>query len=50
MNFVHKAKGPDGEYVPVPPMEGTIVMNLGDMMQRWSADKLKATVSLHLRC
>nr|XP_022335771.1 UPF0676 protein C1494.01-like [Crassostrea virginica]XP_022335778.1 UPF0676 protein C1494.01-like [Crassostrea virginica]XP_022335785.1 UPF0676 protein C1494.01-like [Crassostrea virginica] len=38
-----EAKGPDGEYVPVPPMEGTIVMNLGDMMQRWSADKLKAT-------
>ncbi|XP_048731182.1 uncharacterized protein LOC125648250 isoform X2 [Ostrea edulis] len=38
-----EAKGPNGEYVPVSPVDHTIVMNLGDMMQRWSADRLKAT-------
>ncbi|XP_061170505.1 uncharacterized protein LOC133179804 [Saccostrea echinata] len=38
-----EAKGPSDEYLPVPPVEGSIVMNLGDMMQRWSADRLKAT-------
>ncbi|XP_061170418.1 uncharacterized protein LOC133179710 [Saccostrea echinata] len=38
-----EAKSPSDEYLPVPPVEGTIVMNVGDMMQRWSADRLKAT-------
>ncbi|XP_062592081.1 uncharacterized protein LOC134253570 [Saccostrea cucullata] len=38
-----EAKGPSDGYHPVPPVEGTIVMNIGDMMQRWSADRLKAT-------
>lgn len=42
-----QAKVQDGDYVPVHPIEDTIVMNLGDMMQRWSADRLKATV-LHV--
>jgi isopenicillin N synthase-like dioxygenase len=26
------------------PIPGTIVVNIGDLMQRWTADKLKATV------
>ncbi|XP_048239546.1 UPF0676 protein C1494.01-like [Haliotis rufescens] len=30
--------------MPVIPIEGTIVVNIGDLMQRWTADKLKATV------
>ncbi|XP_071114329.1 uncharacterized protein [Haliotis cracherodii] len=34
----------DGTYISVPPIEGTIVVNIGDLMQRWTADKLKATV------
>lgn len=38
-----QAKIQGGDYVPVNPIEDTIVMNLGDMMQRWSADRLKAT-------
>ncbi|XP_078619917.1 uncharacterized protein LOC144886937 isoform X2 [Branchiostoma floridae x Branchiostoma japonicum] len=33
----------DGEYVPAPPIPGTIVVNIGDTFQRWSADKLKST-------
>ncbi|XP_077987162.1 uncharacterized protein LOC144441458 [Glandiceps talaboti] len=32
-----------GKYVAATPIEDTIVINLGDMMQRWTADKLKAT-------
>ncbi|CAH3197153.1 unnamed protein product [Porites evermanni] len=34
----------EGKFVPAPPIEGTIVVNIGDMMERWTADKLKSTV------
>ncbi|XP_055998562.1 uncharacterized protein LOC125648249 [Ostrea edulis] len=36
-------KAPNGDYMPVKPIEGAIVMNLGDLMERWTADRLKAT-------
>ncbi|XP_048731183.2 uncharacterized protein LOC125648251 [Ostrea edulis] len=36
-------KAQNGDYMPVKPIEGAIVMNLGDMMERWTADSLKAT-------
>ncbi|XP_077978753.1 uncharacterized protein LOC144434172 [Glandiceps talaboti] len=32
-----------GQYVPAEPIEGTILVNLGQFMERWSAGKLKAT-------
>lgn len=32
------------EYVPAPPLPGTIVVNVADLMQRWTADQLKSTV------
>jgi len=35
----------DGEYIPATPIPGTIVVNIGDLMQRWTADRLIATVS-----
>lgn len=31
------------QYIPATPIPGTIVVNIGDLMQRWTADKLKAT-------
>ncbi|CAH1773303.1 unnamed protein product [Owenia fusiformis] len=34
----------DGDFVPATPIPGTIVVNLGDMMQRWTDDKLKSTI------
>lgn len=34
----------DGSYIPATPIPGTIVVNIGDLMQRWTADKLKSTV------
>jgi isopenicillin N synthase-like dioxygenase len=30
--------GADGDWVEVAPIEGTMVVNLGDLMQRWSND------------
>ncbi|XP_019628255.1 PREDICTED: UPF0676 protein C1494.01-like [Branchiostoma belcheri] len=33
----------DHRWVPVPPIPGTVVVNIGDMMQRWSGDKLRST-------
>ncbi|XP_060085096.1 uncharacterized protein LOC132564460 [Ylistrum balloti] len=33
----------EGEYIPAPPIPGTVLINLGDMMQRWTADELLAT-------
>lgn len=38
----------EGDYEPAPPIPGTIVVNIGDLMQRWTADKLIATVSCSL--
>ncbi|XP_077986165.1 uncharacterized protein LOC144440653 [Glandiceps talaboti] len=32
----------DGQYVKATPVEGTVLVNLGDLMQRWTADTLKS--------
>ena len=32
-----------GEWVDAPPIEGTFVVNIGDMMARWSNDRYKST-------
>ena len=33
-----------GRYVSAPPIPDTVVVNLGDLMQRWTADVLVSTV------
>ncbi|CAC5373783.1 unnamed protein product [Mytilus coruscus] len=33
----------DGQFVPATPIPGTILVNIGDILQRWTADKLMAT-------
>jgi len=33
----------NGVWVAAPPIDGTFVVNLGDMMQRWSNDRYKST-------
>lgn len=38
-----RAKMLNDEWVNVPPVENSIVVNVGDMLQRWSNDKLRAT-------
>lgn len=32
-----------GEWVDAPPIDGTFVVNIGDMMARWSNDRYKST-------
>jgi len=32
-----------GNYVPAPPIPGTILVNIGDLMQRWTEGALRAT-------
>ena len=34
----------NSDYIPARPIPGTIVVNIGDLMQRWTADKLVSTV------
>ncbi|XP_045167127.2 uncharacterized protein LOC123530421 [Mercenaria mercenaria] len=34
---------PGKGFVPATPIPGTVVVNIGDLMQRWTADKLVAT-------
>lgn len=33
-----------GVFMPAPPVEGAIVFNIGDFLQRWSNDTLKSTL------
>lgn len=35
--------GEEGRWVDVDPVEGALVVNIGDMMSRWSGGKWKAT-------
>ncbi len=35
----------DGQWFETIPEPNTIMMNIGDMMQRWTADKFISTVS-----
>ncbi|KAK2179384.1 hypothetical protein NP493_494g04027 [Ridgeia piscesae] len=34
----------DGEFVPATPMDGVVLVNVGDLMQQWTADKLVSTI------
>ena len=35
-----------GHFVPVTPIPGTVVINIGDIMQRWTSDALRSTVRI----
>ncbi len=34
---------PNGEWVAAPPMDNTLVINVGDLLERWSNNKLPST-------
>ncbi|XP_078359493.1 uncharacterized protein LOC144643969 [Oculina patagonica] len=34
----------NGQFVPATPMKGTVLVNIADFMQRWTADRFKSTV------
>jgi isopenicillin N synthase-like dioxygenase len=38
-----QVKNSNDEYVAAPPIEGTIVINAGDLLARWSNDIIKST-------
>jgi isopenicillin N synthase-like dioxygenase len=33
----------DGDWVEAPPVDGTFIINIGDMMMRWSNDRFVST-------
>lgn len=39
-----EARTPDGRWLPVLPKPGDLVVNLGDMMQRWTNDRWVSTL------
>ena len=38
-----QARLPEGHWVDVPPVEGTLVVNFGQVLERWSAGRIRAT-------
>lgn len=39
-----EARNAAGEWIAVPPIDGTFVVNIGDMMARWTNDRFASTV------
>ncbi|XP_031574827.1 2-oxoglutarate-dependent dioxygenase ecdK-like isoform X2 [Actinia tenebrosa] len=33
----------EGKYIPVTPVKGAVIVNIADLMQRWTSDRLKST-------
>ena len=45
-----QARSRTGEWVDVPPLEGTLVVNFGQVLERWSAGRIRATEHRVLGC
>lgn len=39
-----EARNAAGDWIAVPPIEGTFVVNIGDMMARWTNDRFASTI------
>ncbi|KAM3084492.1 hypothetical protein ACMFMF_001848 [Clarireedia jacksonii] len=39
-----QVRSPKGTYVDATPVEGTVVVNAGDLLARWSNDRIKSTL------
>jgi len=44
MNTVLQVQRRDGEWIDANPIPNTVLINIADMMQRWTSDKLTAVV------
>jgi isopenicillin N synthase-like dioxygenase len=38
-----QASSADGSWIDVPPLEGTLVVNFGQVFEQWSAGRIRAT-------
>jgi isopenicillin N synthase-like dioxygenase len=38
-----QARAPDGSWIDVPPLDGTLVVNFGQVLEQWSARRIRAT-------
>ena len=38
-----QARSRDGNWIDVPPLEGTLVVNFGQVLERWTAGRIRAT-------
>jgi isopenicillin N synthase-like dioxygenase len=38
-----QARGHDGSWIDVPPIEGTLAVNFGGLLERWTGGRIKAT-------
>jgi isopenicillin N synthase-like dioxygenase len=38
-----QARSLDGRWIDVPPLEGTVVVNFGQVLEQWSAGRIRAT-------
>ena len=38
-----QARSSDGRWIDVPPLEGTVVVNFGQVLEHWSAGRIRAT-------
>ena len=38
-----QARSLDGDWIEVPPLEGTLVVNFGGVLEQWSAGRIRAT-------
>jgi isopenicillin N synthase-like dioxygenase len=38
-----QARARDGRWIDVPPLEGTLVVNFGQVLEQWSAGRIRAT-------
>ena len=38
-----QARSLDGQWIDVPPLEGTLVVNFGQVLEQWSAGRIRAT-------
>lgn len=45
-----QARSRDGQWVDVPPLEGTLVVNFGQVLEQWSAGRIRATEHRVLGC
>ena len=38
-----QARSRDGKWIDVPPLEGTLVVNFGQVLEQWTANRIRAT-------